>query len=309
MNKEPKVSVIIPVYNRSELVKKAIDSVLSQIYKNIEIVVVNDGSTDDTLDVILDYERNYPHRMVIINQDNQGQVVARNRGISESSGKVIAFLDSDDEWLPEKIAKQVPLLTGNVHLVYSGINEVDGDGVILKTVLCDLKIKGDISKYLLVKNRMTGGSVIVTRKALEAVGLFDPKLKAAENWDLWLRISKLYWVDFVNEPMVNYRRHDGNMSGDSELMLNAVKIMLDKHVKNNRKAIGDEIYNQAYANYYYLNGIVCMADYSCAGARAYYLQANSFCPGYLDVRQRVYRTYLGKTVNRGLAVLKKWILM
>src|SRR5690554_2314431 len=114
------VSVIVPVYNRAHLVKETIDSILSQTYKPVEIILINDGSTDNSLSVLKNYERKFPEQVRIIDQENQGQIVARNNGIGIAQGEYIAFLDSDDVWIDDKLERQIPLFETGVGLVYSG---------------------------------------------------------------------------------------------------------------------------------------------------------------------------------------------
>ena len=206
------VSVIVPIYNRECLVGKTIDSILNQTYRNVEIIAVNDGSTDGSLEVLKQYSNKHPEKIVVVDQQNAGQVRARNNGILHAHGEYIAFLDSDDTWSPQKLAKQLPLFNDDVGLVYCGIHEVGPDDRISYSVPCEADMRGDIYQQLLIKNRMTGGTVVVSRKALDAVGLFDETFQAAENWDLWIRIARLFSVEYVDEPLLNYLKHPGNKS-------------------------------------------------------------------------------------------------
>ena len=150
------VSVIVPVYNREHLVDKTLDSILYQSYGHVEIVAINDGSTDGSLSVLSAYAQRYPGKIIVINQSNAGQVRARNKGIAVARGEYVAFLDSDDTWDQQKLSRQIPLFKGNVGLVYSGINEVDPAGRVTGTVLPKPGMRGDIFRNLLVRNQMTG---------------------------------------------------------------------------------------------------------------------------------------------------------
>lgn len=300
------VSVIVPVYNREKIVGKTLGSIVAQSYPSVETIVVNDGSTDGTQSVLEAYKERYPGKVVAIDQANAGQVRARNRGIAESRGEFIAFLDSDDTWDEEKLSLQMPLFRGNVGLVYCGIHEVDTNGGIVATVLPEPGLRGDIYRHLLVRNRMTGGSVVVTRKALEEVGLFDESFRAAENWDLWIRISRRFAVDFVDKPLVSYLKHPGNMSRDGERMSHASWSILQKHLPS---APSDpnlkKTYLQAYANYYYQRGVQSFGEYNFAEARRMFIKSWKYRPLYRDSSGRVIRTLLGKQTNLLLAKMKK----
>lgn len=309
MYKTNLVSVIVPVYNRADLIGSTIRSILAQTYSSFEIIIINDGSTDDTLDVLNKFVQEHPEKITILNQNNSGQVTARNNGIKNAGGEYIAFLDSDDTWLPHKLEKQMPLFRQGVGLVYSGINEVDESGRILRTVPCEKDMRGDIYRQLLIKNRMTGGSVVVKRDAIEKVGIFDPSLKAAENWDLWIRISKEFSVDYVDEPLVNYLKHEGNMSADSPVMLNATKCILQKHLLDvPSDPLLEGTYKKAYANYYYRYGIYYYSRGQYHEARREFRKSLSFCANNMDIYIRIFRSYLGKNINRFFSRMKKsWL--
>jgi glycosyltransferase involved in cell wall biosynthesis len=179
------VSVIVPVYNRAHLIAETVDSILLQTYPDFEIILINDGSNDNSLSVIKEYQKRFPEKIRVIDQENQGQIVARNNGIKEAQGEYIAFLDSDDIWLKEKLEWQLKLFEAGVGLVYSGTEVIDEKGETLRTEPADAAITGNIYAPLLLKNRMTGGTVVVTAEALNNVGVFSTDFKAAENWDLW----------------------------------------------------------------------------------------------------------------------------
>lgn len=299
------VSVIVPVFNREQLVAKTLDSILWQSYPYVEIIAVNDGSTDGSLAVLSEYAQRYPDKLVILDQSNAGQVRSRNNGITASRGEYIAFLDSDDTWAQDKLSLQIPLFQGNVGLVYSGINEIDAEGRITATVLPEPAMRGDIYRHLLVKNRMTGGAVVVTRKALNAVGCFDESFLAAENWDLWIRISKEFEVEYVNKPLVNYLKHAGNMSQDSPRMVQGAWNILQKHLpcvpadKSLKKC-----YLEAYANYYYGLGVRHFGAFKYKESREMFFQCWKFMPCYRDSLLRFLRTLCGRGINRRIHKLK-----
>jgi hypothetical protein len=201
-------------------------------------------------------------------------------------------------WLAGKVEKQVNLFKDKVGLVYSGVKYIDAQGTVIGEERCDHSIRGSVYEALLVKNRMTGGTVIVKAEALQCVGFFDEKLKAAENWDLWLRVTKYYEVDFVDEALLKYRKHDGNMSSSNTLMLDATYSLLEKHCLN-IKPEGKAVLSCkiATANYYYRVGVYLVSINDYSNARVNFRKANEYVPNYLDCNIRIFRSYLGKTLN------------
>ena len=302
------VSVIVPVYNREEYVGATIESILSQTYPSIEIVLVNDGSKDNSLNILRDYESKYPEKIVVIDQVNQGQVASRNNAIRKAKGEFIAFLDSDDLWKPEKLELQIPLFSENVGLVYSAIDNIDETGNIVNTEICDDSITGFILPQLLVRNRMTGGTVVLTRKSLDEVGLFDEKFNAAENWDLWIRVCKKYEARLVNKPLVQYRVHPGNMSKDRLLMLQAKEDIVNKHCSTEPESSEMEKYfNYAKADLAYWKGVYFFNKHQYATARQFFMAAHRLMPFYEDILMRILRSYLGKPGNQFIGWLKQAI--
>lgn len=303
------VSVIMPVYNREEYVGYAISSILDQTYSNVEIVAVNDGSTDRSLEVLREFENKYPGKVVVIDQVNQGQVVSRNNAISQAKGQYIAFLDSDDLWQPTKLEKQMPLFNDAVGLVYCAVDNINEDGEKIDTELCESNCRGDIYPKLLVSNRMTGGTVVVKRDVIDKVGVFDTDFPAAENWDLWIRVCKVSEADFVDEPLVQYRFHPGNMSKDQTLMLSVIQRIIDKHCSGEPETAAlAQAYKDVHASYAYRKGVFHFSSGEYFEARKKFREAQVVIPGYKDTRIRVFRTYLGRAGNSMLSIFKNLIL-
>ncbi|MFO1060552.1 MAG: glycosyltransferase family A protein [Dongiaceae bacterium] len=203
----PLVSVVIPTYNRAATLARAVESVLAQTYPSFELLIVDDASTDDTAARIAPYlgGRVALHRR----PRNGGATAARNAGIALARGAYVAFLDSDDEWLPEKLARQVALFEAgppDLGLVYAGLWQlVDGR----PPVAVPPRQRGRVYDALRWRNRIgTASGVMVRRAVLQRVGGFDERLPACEDWDLWLRIARDHRVDAVAEPLLRY--HDGN---------------------------------------------------------------------------------------------------
>jgi glycosyltransferase involved in cell wall biosynthesis len=237
MNTDKLVSVIIPNYNYARFVRQAIDSVMNQTHLNIEIIVVNNGSTDNSLEILEDFG----DKIQLVNQENLGQSGARNSGLSKASGDFIAFLDADDTWEPQKIEKQLLLFSPTTELVYCGIRRFIGNSETIVSI--DLPRFGGSCSTAFV--RQPGVSVVLsgestaifTRALLEKVGGFDPELNSAAGWDFFRRCSKFTDFDFVPEALTNYRIHDSNMSNDGMTTITDIRKAYEKLFKDKECAI------------------------------------------------------------------------
>lgn len=215
----PKVSVIIPTYNRAQYIGAAIESILLQTFRDFEIIVVDDGSTDDTEAVL----KTLRHRLNYVRQAHSGlPAVARNNALRNAKGEYIAFLDSDDVFLPGKLASQTARLDAEpqLALVYSNAEYFRGDGSVVGTLLKSLPpIQGQILVPLLVDNFLATCSVLVRKSCLDTVGFFDesPALPGGEDYDLWLRIAAHHNVGFVKGMSSRIRLHDWNISGGDKI--------------------------------------------------------------------------------------------
>ena len=196
----PKVSVIIPTFNRSEKVVRAVSSVLNQGFKDFEILVVDDGSTDNTHEALSKYMSAIQY---IQQSGNMGVSAARNRGIKSSVAPWIAFLDSDDYWLKEKLSVQIEFVDQNPHTVACQTEEIwIKNGRRVNPKKRHKKPSGNIFAQSLKLCLVSPSSVIIKRSLLEDVGLFDETLPAAEDFDLWLRISCRYPIYLIDKGLV-----------------------------------------------------------------------------------------------------------
>jgi glycosyltransferase involved in cell wall biosynthesis len=221
-------SVIIPTYQCAQFIVEAIESVLAQTYKACEIIVVDDGSKDDTLRVL----EHYQDRIVLISQENKGLPAARNVGIKASQGEFIAFLDADDVWLPDKLEKQIPLFQQNneVGLVCSDIYYFDDVGKKSFTAFEQVPPRaGSVSETIFVRSFIPMPSVVVRRKCFDEVGFFDETLRSCEDLDMWLRVSKIWKVDFVNQLLACYRLRPGQLSENVEIMKTTLLSVMEKY--------------------------------------------------------------------------------
>jgi len=224
----PLVSVVIPTYNRAASVVEAIDSTLAQTYPAMEIIVVDDGSTDDTREVV---PRRYP-QVRYFHQENGGVATARNFGIREARGEFVAFLDSDDLWLPGKTEKQVACFKQypDVGLVYTDADFFDDTGPA--RVLRSRTSKAEFSTGDMVVNLFTRFSLhtptVMMRKAVfETVGYFDEELRAVNDDNLWIRVAVRYPLRLIAEPLVHVRRVPGHHIAYPENSFNYFKKHLE----------------------------------------------------------------------------------
>ncbi len=219
MTWEKKISVIIPNYNYARYLDQAIESVLNQTYKNLELIVVNNGSTDDSLEIL----NKYKHKILVVNQTNLGQSGARNSGLLHATGEYIAFLDADDFWELSKLARQIPLVNESTQLIYCGIAPFKDPGPEVMPILLPSH-KGECMRFF---TECPGSSVVLSgestalfsRELLETVGTFDTELNSTAGWDFFRRCSRITRFNFVNEALVNYRLHSANMSNSKESVI------------------------------------------------------------------------------------------
>lgn len=205
------ISVVIPLYNASKTIERAVKSVLSQTFDGvIEIIIVNDGSTDDSLNVVNSIKQIPDNRILqVISQDNRGVSAARNLGIKKALASWIGFLDSDDEWLPEKLAIQMQILIDNPHIDFLGCNLLNQEYVFFwkkQSSLMRVKLW-----ELMLKMHPQTSTAVVRKSVLLEVGLFDESMRYAEDGDLWIRIcnySKSFY--FSTDSLVVY---DGGKRG------------------------------------------------------------------------------------------------
>ena len=206
----PLVSVIIPTYNRGWILNEAIDSVLAQDYKEFELIVVDDGSTDNTRAIL----ETYGQDIIVLRQANKGVSAARNRGIAEAGGQLVAFLDSDDLWLPRKLSRQVDFFNFNPAALINQTEEIwMRNGVRVNPKNRHRKPSGMIFERSLGLCLVSPSAVMIRRTLFDAVGIFDENLTACEDYDLWLRISCQYPVHLIDTPLVIKRGgHEDQLS-------------------------------------------------------------------------------------------------
>lgn len=234
------ISVIIPTHNRAHLLPRALDSVLNQTKRAEEIVVVDDGSTDDTSDLI---QSNYPE-VITLHQSNRGVSAARNRGIREASGEWLAFLDSDDEWLADKLERQMAALGEHPETKVCHTDEIwIRCGRRVNPMKKHAKHGGWIFRKCLALCCISPSSVLIHRSVFSDVGQFDESLPACEDYDLWLRVTARYPVLYLPEKLlVKYGGHEDQLSkrhwGMDRFRIQALKKIIESDTlnENDRRA-------------------------------------------------------------------------
>ena len=198
------ISIIIPVYNGEKTIQETLQSVFQQTFKEFEIIIIDDGSQDKTLEILNSIR---DPRLKIYSYQNSGQATARNRGIERAKGQYIAFLDADDLWTPDKLERQLKTLQNSPHaaVVYSWTDYIDESGKFVQPGR-HISVEGDVYAELLTTNFVENGSnILVQKQALTEVGGFEASLPPAEDWDLWLRLARRYPFVVVPAPQVLYR--------------------------------------------------------------------------------------------------------
>ncbi len=221
------ISVIIPAYNAERTILDTVVSVQQQTYSDFEIVVINDGSTDRTsklLNTVKD------HRLKIFDYPNGGVPVARNHGLSHATGDLIAFLDADDLWTPDKLELQFAALQQHPEagVAYSWVYSMDEEGEYFSSGDTFLST-GNVYAQLLLENFIVNGSnCLIKRQAIESVGKFDSSVPGADDWDYWLRLA-LHWpFVVVTKPQIFYRQSSGSVSSKVEAMEDNLLKVIEK---------------------------------------------------------------------------------
>ena len=226
---EPRVSVILPTHNRAWTLTAAVDSVLEQAGGPLELIVVDDGSTDGTPALLA----SYGDRIRTIRQANRGVSAARNTGIRAARGPLIALLDSDDRWLPGKVAAQVAFFDAHPDALICQTEEIwIRNGVRVNPGKRHRKQGGMIFERSLALCLVSPSAVMMRRRLLDEVGLFDERLPACEDYDLWLRIAWKYPVGLVDQPLIaKYGGHADQLSRRPELdkyRIRSIRQMLER---------------------------------------------------------------------------------
>lgn len=230
MNLPPTISVIIPAYNSEITIAETIESVLNQTFYDWELIIINDGSQDSTLDIISQFKDT---RIKVFSYANAGLPISRNRGLEHAVGKFVSFLDADDLWTSDKLDAQLKALQANpqASVAYSWTNCIDEKSQFLRRGTY-ITATGNVCDKLLVINFLENGSnPLIRREALDVVGGFDESLKAAQDWDMYLRLAARYTFVAVPYPQILYRISNNSMSTNVIRLEKACLTVIEKAFK------------------------------------------------------------------------------
>jgi GT2 family glycosyltransferase len=259
----PTISVIVPAYNAESTILKTIESVQKQTFSDFELIVINDGSIDRTLELLGTIK---DPRIKTFSYNNGGLPVARNRGISHATGDFITFLDSDDLWTQDKLELQLAALQQHPEagVAYSWTHFMDEQGESFhagKPVF----FEGNVYAKLLVANFLDSGSnPLIRKQAIESVGKFDPTLGSCEDWDFWLRLAARWPFVVVPKPQILYRKTSGAMSSKIEVMEKYNLIVIERAFQSAPLEL-QFLKNQSLANLYQFLAHLCLTRISGAG--------------------------------------------
>jgi glycosyltransferase involved in cell wall biosynthesis len=258
----PLVSIVVPAFNVELFIHETLESLINQTYRAIEILVVDDGSTDGTVEHAESLARKDP-RISIIQQKNQGVVAARNAGLALARGEFVSFIDGDDIWYPEKVAKQVERfqsLPAEYGLVYTWSTAISDDSRLLGASNAG-QFEGHVFAAMLYRNFIGNGSVaMMRRECLERVGPFDPKFtrvtQGCEDWDLLLRIAEQFKYAVVPEFLVGYRQVNGSVSSNAGRMWTSFQLLMERMIRTHPE-IPPRIFN--WSTSYFCCWLMCKA--------------------------------------------------
>jgi glycosyltransferase involved in cell wall biosynthesis len=250
----PRVSIITPTYNAAKYLPAAIDSVLGQTCTDWELIIVDDGSTDNTRSLVASYLPILGEKLRYLYQSNRGQSAARNAGLQVAKSEFVATLDADDLWLPTRLARGLAIMDrcSHVGLVHSKVARVDIHGDIVGYFDFPAKYQaGKIAVNIYDRRaNILSPTVLLRRQCLEVVGFFDETLAATEDRDLWFRIAERYEVAYIDEILAHLRRTPGSASSDASRVLKAQLSFVRKHYERGacgraarRRALG-QIYRE-----------------------------------------------------------------
>ena len=286
------VSIITPVYNGAEFLDRSIKSVLAQTYANWELLLIDDGSVDNSIQVIQNYIDDDRIKL-IKNKINSGIPLTRNKGIEQAEGEYIALLDQDDEWFPEKLEKQIDQfkkLDKSFGLVYSNIEVRYDDGKFSnkkREIQPELEKEKNL-KLMLLRNLISSPTVLIRKEVLDDVGKFDPLiLWGGDDYDLWLRIAYKYKFLLVDQVLCTRYEHQKNYSADKKRMMFKTIELGEKYVKE--FGLNPGFNKRIKSNHYYRFGIESLKKKSVPSGLFYILKSLLISKqGFLE---------LGKTIR------------
>jgi len=305
----PYISVIIPVYNQAHYIRDAVKSVATQTYTDWELVVVDDGSTDNSPSVLSELASSVP-RTSVIRQENQGRAAARNTGLEAAAGSLIVFLDADDQLYPHKLERQVTFLQEHpdVGVVYSDVMLCDETGQeLVRHSLANMPHhpSGRIVESLFLRNSIPIHSAMVRRTCIEQAGVFDENLpQGTEDWDFWIRLACHCRFQYQAEALGLYRVHGAMITHASDQMWRSFTALQDK-ITRMPEFIGAP--KRIRSHFYRICGVALGMRGDMPGAQEHLRRSIRLFPQDPGALALLMLSYLGRDVFRRSVLLKRWI--
>lgn len=301
---DPLVSIIMPVYNGERYISEAIESVLSQTYQNLELIIVNDGSTDNSKTAIESYLQD--PRIRYFEQPNAGVAAARNTAIKKSQGKLIGFLDQDDYWHPEKIETQIQYFKK-----YQDISLVYSDYIIFSELENSKHRLSDLASFdlgqsdlhsIFIRNRIGVLTVLVKKQCIIDSGLLDTALKGTDDYELWLRLALDYKFQYIPLPLATYRWHGNNVSRDDLNMMieetKAICSLLSKRPDAYDSLGKITIKSRLFNTYTKIGNLYIWLHKDRHKARQFYFQALQQKPLHVETLKKYLKTFITPQLSR-----------
>jgi glycosyltransferase involved in cell wall biosynthesis len=289
-----KVSVVMAAYNPGHFIEPAIESLLQQTYENIEVIIINDGSTDDTAERVQPYLSD--SRVRYFEQENAGQTIAKNIGIKKAMGELIGFLDADDIFALNKLELQVPAfdIDPKIGVVYSNTAAINEHGQLIAPRANSFKCySGDITAQLFFRNFLPFSAAVVRKEALDRLGLFDEKIAMGIDWELWLRLSMEYHFYHIDESLLYYRRWEGQMSHKWKKRYEWAEYIMNQFLERYPDALTDKTIDAAWADTYTNRGdLYLLNDKNKTAALEDYRRALSHQWHFVPAWKSIIKMYL-----------------
>ena len=299
MSSFPLISVVLPTYNRASTLLRAVNSVLNQTYPNLELIIVDDASNDETSNLIKNIS---DQRLKYIKHPEQrGAGTARNSGIEIAQGEYIAFQDSDDEWLPTKLEEQLKLFNTNKNIgaVFSTYLKVSERNKELVPAKLSAEMWGDIHRNILFSSWIGTPTLMVKSDLIKSIAGFDQGLEALEDWELVIRLAKLCRFGCINKPLVTAYLSEGSITEKEEINLTAIEQIIEKHLDS---------YNSQPAakatQLVFIGNRKCLNGNMKEGIK-YFKKAIKVSPGSIPAWIGLILAYTGQSMYRRIIMFKR----
>lgn len=309
MANNPEVSVVVAAYNHEKYISALLESIFGQTFKNFELVIIDDGSTDATPDIIKEYALRYPDKIRFIHQKNRGFVKTINSAFKMCRGRYIAPVGSDDIWLPSKLQDQIDKFNEDpkVSLVYADINIINENGDVLCRYNRFAKpYWGQITEHLFVSNFVSGIILMYKRELFDRYGYWSPKYKIASDYEFTLRISPYITIGYVNKVLALYRVHENSSSG-----LNVENTVLEgldvrkQFLASHPGLIKKSIILRAYSDVFFRLADANISVNNRKKAIRYYIKTCCYNPLFLQAYIGLILSLLGMNYYNLKQILKK----